>query len=237
MKENKIIGITCLGISIIFSFLAWILKIWGHEFLENLTLDIASGAILSMITAIIIYFIQKNERITELKAEIRESLEKYITILDPFEYIYFDEKLEKEMKELGLYESNKRWKEGFVKSNQGLEKSNKKRLANLKRLNDIEYLSKKIEEISKLDKKINFDKFEVTKNKIKEINQNVIFMNFDKINEEKYYKNIQDIMFECRDEKGEKTNKDIKNKNGDVYPTDKINVILEEFNNIEMKMI
>ena len=97
--------------------------------------------------------------------------------------------------------------------------------------------SKKIEELSKLDKRIGIDRFDFTKNKIKEVNQNNVFMNFNKVLEERHYKNIQNIMFECRDDDGKKIDKDIKIENGDIYPTNIKNVILEGLEDIEIKMI
>ena len=236
MKENKIIGICCLIISVICLIGAYYFKVFEHEFLWNLALGIATGAILSMVIAIITFFLQKKERITELKADIKEEIEKYTRILDSFEYIYFEDKLEEEIKELEFNKVNETWKNSFIESNKQLEKINKKKLICLGQLN-IEYLSKKIEELSKLDKKIEFDRFELTKNKIKEVKQNTVFMNFDKIHEERHYKNIQNIMFECRDDDGKKIDKDIKIENGDIYPTNIENVILEGLEDIEIKMI
>ena len=77
MKENKIIGICCLIISVICLIGAYYFKVFEHEFLWNLALGIATGATLSMVIAIITFFLQKKERITELKADIKEEIEKY----------------------------------------------------------------------------------------------------------------------------------------------------------------
>ena len=80
MKENKIIGICCLIISVICLIGAYYFKVFEHEFLWNLALGIATGAILSMVIAIITFFLQKKERITELKDDIKEQINKTIPL-------------------------------------------------------------------------------------------------------------------------------------------------------------
>ena len=45
MKENKIIGICCLIISVICLIGAYYFKVFEHEFLWNLALGIATGAV------------------------------------------------------------------------------------------------------------------------------------------------------------------------------------------------
>lgn len=91
MKENKIICIICSIITIIFLIASLILFSFNNtndndsstiNYLQNIALNIFTGTILSSLTALISFNVQKEEKISKLKSNIK----KDITNLKIFSY-------------------------------------------------------------------------------------------------------------------------------------------------------
>lgn len=237
MKANKKIRSWCVIISLI-SLIALILinisKISNktYDFLYDISLGICTGALLSALTAAIAYNCQKQEKTCVLKLDIKKEIEKCLDLFYSIEYIYFEDKLSKELKALGEYEKNKEWFESFVYSHKNLLEHNIKKLKNIKKIN-FEKIQSNIDELSKLDKKISIKEYDYFYSQCKKIENLSRYFDINPLetNIPNVYKKIQDIIFECKNENGEKTSNDIQLKGNDIYPTEKVNLII---NNLEL---
>ena len=56
------------------------------------------------------------------------------------------------------------------------------------------------------------------------------------LNSESVYEDIQNIIYECQDENGEKTDNSIKVMKEDVYPTNKVNIICKNLEKIKSRL-
>ena len=80
MKENKIICIICSIITIIFLIISLILFSFNNNdndtstinYLQNIALNIFTSTILSSLTALISFNVQKEEKISKLKSNIKK---------------------------------------------------------------------------------------------------------------------------------------------------------------------
>ncbi len=133
MKENKIIYIICSIITIIFLIISLILFSFNNtndndsstiNYLQNIALNIFTGTILSSLTALICFNVQKEEKISKLKSNIKKDITKFEDIFLSIEYIYDKDKLHNELINLKEYENNKTWFESFTFSNKEILKSN-----------------------------------------------------------------------------------------------------------------
>ena len=238
MKENKRISIICLVIILVFFFCSICLK--ENEKLSlfyDISLGIFTGALLSFVTAIISYYTLKEEKIKNLKGQIVKDITKYIEILESIEYVYFREKLEKELKENNAYYTeNERWANSFIESNINIMESNINKLKESSKIN-VDQIYKNIEELSKLKNKSEYTtKFKDVKEKILNIRNLITFCGFHKMQDKISYKEVQKIIFVNEDNKGNIIDNDIEIINNDVHPTKKVNILKKELENFLIQL-
>ena len=244
MKENKIIIKYCF-VTVLISFIVAVLVSAlalneDHKictFVYDICLGLLTGALLSAITATIVYNCQKQEKICVLKSNINKEIERYLDLFYSIEYVYFEDKLSNELKSLGEYERNKSWYESFVLNNKKSLKSNIKKLKKIRTINR-KKLQSNINELLKINKKMSIPKYDYFNSKIENIDNLSRYFDFNPIeaNIPNVYKEIQDMIFECQNENGKKTLNDIQLKNNDIYPTKKINLIINYLESISSKL-
>lgn len=237
MKENKIISIICFFITIIFFVFSIVLK--GNERLSlfyDISLGVFTGALLSFVTAIISYYTLKEEKIKNLKEQILKDITKYIEILESIEYVFFKEKLEKELKENNVYNENEEWANSFIEINFLTMDFNIRRLKYSRRIN-IEQIYKNIEELSKLKNKSEYAiKFKDIKEKILKINNMISFCGYHKMQDKIGYKRVQEMIFVNEDNEGNVIDNDIEIINNGVQPTKKVNILKKELENFLIQL-
>lgn len=242
MEKNKNIRNCCFVVLLISLFIAVVISISQssikiENFLYDISMEIFTGTFLSGLTAAIVYNYQKREKICALKLDINKEIEEYLVLFYSIEYVYFKDKLSNELKALDKYEKYKIWYESFVSSNENLLKNNIERLKNIRKIN-YKKLQFNIDELLKINKKISIPEYNYFKSQIEIINNRSRYFDFNPIEASipNVYKNIQNIIFECRNENGEKTLNDIQLKNNDIYPTSKINLIINCLESISSKI-
>lgn len=242
MKENKKICIICFLTTIIFLLISLILFAFNNDnrtinYLQNITLNIFTGTILSSLTALISFNTQKEEKIFNLKSSIKKEIENFQDIFLSIEYVYDKDKLYKELVDLKEYENNKIWFENFIFSNNDVIKSNIEKLKVLKSISTLE-LQSNIDELLKLRPKLQINEFQLFKSQLNTINNLVGYFKINSLesNIPKVYKKIQDIIFECQDENGQQILNDVCLKDNDIYPTTKKNLIVDTLETIISKL-
>lgn len=242
MKENKKICIICFLTTIIFLLISLILFAFNNDnrtinYLQNITLNIFTGTILSSLTALISFNTQKEEKIFNLKSSIKKKIENFQDIFLSIEYVYDKDKLYKELVDLKEYENNKIWFENFIFSNNDVIKSNIEKLKVLKSISTLE-LQSNIEELLKLKPKLQINEFQLFKSQLNTINNLVGYFKINSLesNIPKVYIKIQDIIFECQDENGQQILNDVCLKDNDIYPTTKKNLIVDTLETIISKL-
>ncbi len=242
MKENKKICIICFLTTIIFLLISLILFAFNNDnrtinYLQNITLNIFTGTILSSLTALISFNTQKEEKIFNLKSSIKKEIENFQDIFLSIEYVYDKDKLYKELVDLKEYENNKIWFENFIFSNNDVIKSNIEKLKVLKSISTLE-LQSNIDELLKLRPKLQINEFQLFKSQLNTINNLVGYFKINSLesNIPKVYKKIQDIIFECQDENGQQILNDVCLKDNDIYPTIKKNLIVDTLETIISKL-
>lgn len=237
MKENKRISIICFGITILFLFCSIVLK--ENEklsLLYDISLGVFTGALLSFVTAIISYYTLKEEKIKNLKEQIQKDITKYIEILETIKYVFFKEKLEKELKENNVYNENEEWANSFIEINLTTMEFNIRRLKYSKRIN-IEQICKNIEELSKLKNKREYAiKFKDIKEKILKIRNMISFCGFHKMQDKISYKEVQEIIFVNEDNEGNIIDNDIEIIKDDIRQTKKVNILKKELENFLIQL-
>lgn len=242
MKENKIICIICSIITIIFLIISLILFSFNNtndndsstiNYLQNIALNIFTGTILSSLTALICFNVQKEEKISKLKSNIKKDITKFEDIFLSIEYIYDKDKLHNELINLKEYENNKTWFESFTFSNKEILKSNIEKLKGLRSISTLE-LQSNIDELLKLKPKLQIKEFQLFKSQLNTINNLIGYFKINSLesNIPKVYKKIQDIIFECQDENGQQILNDICLKDNYIYPTTKKNLIIDTLKTI-----
>lgn len=234
MRENKFIGIACIIISVIALIIAILLN-RDIQITYDIFMNLFGGALLSGIIAIISYNCQKQEKISELKIEIKSNIDEYKDVFFSIEYVYFSQKLKDELKKLNKYEENQKWFENFISSNKAIMQSNIHKLKKL-RLIDGEKIQKELLEIKKIDKKIDIDNYDFINKQIMKIENLTGYFCLSQLNSESIYEDIQNIIYECQDENGEKTDNSIKVMKEDVYPTNKVNIICKNLEKIKSRL-
>ena len=242
MKENKKICIICFLTTIIFLLISLILFAFNNDnrtinYLQNITLNIFTGTILSSLTALISFNTQKEEKIFNLKSSIKKEIENFQDIFLSIEYVYDKDKLYKELVDLKEYENNKIWFENFIFSNNDVIKSNIEKLKVLKSISTLE-LQSNIDELLKLKPKLQINEFQLFKSQLNTINNLVGYFKINSLesNIPKVYKKIQDIIFECQDKNGQQILNDVCLKDNDIYPTTKKNLIVDTLETIISKL-
>lgn len=232
MEENKIISIICFCITIIFLFCSIISC--DNEKLSlfyDISLGIFTGSLLSFITARISYYTLKEKKIRKLKEQIVNDIGKYREIIESIEYVFFGEKLEKELKENNVYYENELWFNSFVLSSNEIMKSNIRKLKKLKNIS-IEQIYKNIEELSSLKHKKEYKiKFDNIKKIILEIERLIDYCGYYDMQDKISYKEIQKMIYVNEDNEGNIIDNDIEVVDGDVYPTKKLNILKKEIVN------
>ena len=220
MKENKIIIKYCF-VTVLISFIVAVLVSAlalneDHKictFVYDICLGLLTGALLSAITATIVYNCQKQEKICVLKSNINKEIERYLDLFYSIEYIYFNGKLYDELIALNMYEENKTWYNSFITSNKTLLKSNIEKLKNIKTINFTKFQAD-VDKLSKFNKKILIPEYYNFISQIKDIDNLIKYFEIKPLeaNIPNVYKKIQNIIFECQNENNEKISDDIRIK-------------------------
>lgn len=234
MNENKRISIVSVIVCIISLLMAIFLSKEGKTLIYDLSLGIFTGAIISAITAIISFFTSKEEKIRNVIEEIENICEQYNIAFNSLDFVYFPDKLEKELKEKEIYEENEEWLYIRTKNN------GKDMLRNLEKLSTLKLICYKLEnllnvllslKIGKQKKKI-INRFIDLNNKIKHI---ISLSNLIKIEIGDVYINypeIQNSLYKIRDKNGNEIKEYIEIYNNGLRPTNKVNIIQEEMNSL-----